>query len=111
MLRLFKKAWATQGNGDVDTSGPNLKRNRSSDTVDLDAMDVDSHVAEEPHPKRRKLAPAVTNIPHYCGNRDIEVLEAAKQRDSEPDQTCQATAYPAVAIAPFYDEKGLLCVH
>jgi hypothetical protein len=108
MLRLFKKAWVTQGNGDV---GPNLKRNRSSDTVDLDAVDDDSHASEEPHPKRRKLARAVTNIPPYCGNLDIEVLEAAKQRDSEPDQVCLGDAYPAVAIAPFHDEKGLLCVH
>jgi hypothetical protein len=90
MLRLFKYPWASQGSNGQDTNVSNLKRNRSSDTVDLeeDATAVDSYVAEEPHPKRRKLAPAITNIPSYCESRDLDVFEAAKQQDREPDQVC-----------------------
>lgn len=92
MLQLFKRAWGPQDQGKGEenrefSGGSNLKRARSKELVDQDnGMDVDPQGGEEPHPKRRKIAPEGTNHPSYCEPRDIEALEAAKQQNSEPDQ-------------------------
>jgi len=85
MLQLFKRAWAPQDTGKTDDDVANHKRSRSSETVHLeDAVDGDTN--DEPHPKRRKLSSMIGNTPHYCGRHDIELFEASKRRDSEPDQ-------------------------